>query len=66
MTDFRFSPVSGLLPDDLPVIPKVKRSPHDLPGNKAVARCGECGRVVYQIEGYCCMRDNCPVQPRFT
>lgn len=53
--------------DDLPVIPKLPQdSPHDLPGNKAMARCGECNRIIYQIEGYCCLNTRCPVQPRIS
>ena len=49
--------------DDLPIIPKLPPDrPEDMPGNKAVARCGECGRVVYQVEGYCCPNSRCPVQ----
>lgn len=49
----------------LPIIPKLPPdSPHDLPGNKAVAQCGECGRIIYQIEGYYCMNNRCPVQIR--
>jgi hypothetical protein len=51
--------------DELPVIPKLPpESPDDRPGNKAVARCGECGRVVYQIEWYSCQNSRCPVQRR--
>jgi hypothetical protein len=49
----------------LPVIPALPPDyPDDLPGNKAVATCGECGRTVYQLESYCCMNARCPVQPR--
>lgn len=54
-------------PTNLPVIPRLPPDhPADLPGNKAVAVCGECGRTIYQIEGYCCMNSRCPVQPRIT
>lgn len=53
--------------DELPIIPKLpEASPHDRPGNKAVARCGECGRVVYQVEWYSCQNNNCPIQRRPT
>jgi len=53
--------------DRLPIIPKLPPlSPHDMPGNKAVAMCGECGRVLHQIENYYCMNPRCPVQVRFT
>lgn len=54
---------SGRYLDELPVIPKLPpESPYDRPGNKAIARCGECGRVVYQVEWYSCRNNNCPVQ----
>jgi len=52
---------------DLPVIPKLPESnPHDLVGNPAVAKCGECGRIIHRVEGYCCMNARCPVQPKGT
>jgi hypothetical protein len=53
--------------DNLPVIPKLPpESPFDRPGNKAVAKCGECGRVLYQMDTYCCMNPRCPISPRAT
>ena len=48
---------------DLPVIPPLPKGspkgPHD-----PVAKCGECGRLIYRVEGYCCMNQRCPVQSR--
>ena len=54
--------------DNLPVIPKLPenwpppgiKDPHYTP----VAKCGECGRLIYMIEAYCCMNPRCPVQPK--
>ena len=50
---------------NLPVIPPLPqgspKGPHD-----PVAKCGECGRLIYSVEGYYCMNQRCPVQPRVT
>lgn len=32
--------------------------------NPVIAICGECGRKVYKIEGYCCQNGRCPIQPQ--
>lgn len=50
--------------EGLPVIPKLH--PERPRSDGAVAICGECGRTIYQVEGYCCMNNRCPVQPRIT
>jgi hypothetical protein len=47
----------------VPVVPKLPmQKPYD--PNPVVAICGECGRDIHMMEGYCCGRNNCPVQPR--
>ena len=47
-------------PRGLPVIPRLP--PHQPANDGAVAICGECGRTIYQVEGYYCGNNRCPVQ----
>lgn len=51
--------------DNLPIIPRL---PDSFPSDptKAIAKCGECGRKIYRIEGYSCSNGRCPVQPKVT
>lgn len=48
---------------ELPIIPKL---PDTVPTNPfdPVAKCGECGRLIYAVEGYSCPSGRCPVQPK--
>ena len=51
---------------DLPVIPPLPSSPKVRPGDP-IAICGECGiKIPSGPWGYCCPRNNCPVQPKAT
>jgi hypothetical protein len=49
----------------IPIIPKLPVDRPTLP-NQPVAVCGECGRDIYQVEGYYCTNLRCPVQLKIT
>lgn len=48
-------------PRGLPVVPRLPDHAPGLPRGP-VAICGECGREIHAVEGYCCMNLRCPVQ----
>lgn len=50
-------------PGSLPGVPSTPPIyPDNIPENKVVAVCGECGRSIYRLDMYSCKRENCPIQ----
>lgn len=47
-------------------VPLIPRLPDHKPfeSNPIVAVCGQCGRDVYQVEGYYCCNSRCPMQTK--
>lgn len=48
----------------VPLIAPMPKATPPYETNPVVAVCGECGRKVCKVEGYCCGNGNCPIQPR--
>lgn len=47
----------------VPLIAPIPKHQAPCDPNPVIAICGECGRKVYMVEGYCCGNSSCPIQP---